>query len=288
MAASLYFSSSFTVKPLMSTPVAPPPEETNPEQPVVTPDQPIVIRGGHGNDQEEEKEKKDSPFIAKFNRIFRLLKYFFLSCIILTIIEIWVAYWLISSRWHLLLSNEEMMEYADLVKAAPPMPANFMDVYTAIFPKHLHTSLKQQIFVNYGSRFLFRHTEIEDKPHCMCDMIYDIQRIKHPELAAVEWDGRLQDLEFGFGIEKYATPEQCFYYVMQYRVPEVINQLSTKHYPHLKNKTIAQMNDDELVELILLLKARTHFNRLKNPTRFKKALDYYHERIRTHRALANN
>lgn len=229
-------------------------------------------------------KKNEIVIIKKGNRFLRMLKYFFFSFIILTILEIGAGYYLISSRWHLLLSNEEMVEYAGYVKQAEPMPANFMRVYTAIFPNHVHTTLTQQIFINYGTRFFFRHTEIDDKPHCMCDMIYDIQKKRHEELEAVEWDGRLQDLEFGFGIEKYATPEQCFNYVMQFRVPELINQLNPKKYPHLKNKAVAEMNDEELIELILLLKSRWHYNREKNPARFEKALARYRERMELHLA----
>ncbi len=232
--------------------------------------------------------KKEFFVLKKANRFLRLVKYFILSAIVLTILEIGFAYWLISSRWSLLLSNEEMIEYASHVKEAPPMPENFMRVYTAIFPNHVNTTLTQQIFVNYGTRFLFRHTEIDDKPHCMCDMIYDIAKKRHQELEDVEWDGRLQDLEFGFGIEKYATPQECFNYVMQFRVPELLNQLSSKQYAHLKDKQIAEMNDDELLELILLMKSRQRYSRHKNPARFEKALTHYRERMQQNLEAQNN
>lgn len=230
------------------------------------------------------EEPTESGFLRRIRKVARLFKYFILSAIILTIIEIGVAYWLVSSRWHLLLSNEEMKEFADRVNEAEPLPENFMRVYTAIFPNHTNTTLTQQVFVNYTSRFLLRHTELDEKPHCFCDMIYDIQRKRHQELEDLEWDGRLQDLEFGFGIEKYSTPEKCFNYVMQYRVPELLSQLSSKRYDHLKSKSLAQMNDDELLELILLLKSRSRYSRHKNPAKFEKALIHYRERLQKHYA----
>jgi hypothetical protein len=154
-----------------------------------------------------------------------------------------------------------------------------MRVYKAIFPHHVNTTLTQQVFVNYGTRFLLRHTELDEKPHCFCDMVYDIQKQRHQELEDLEWDGRLQDLEFGFGIEKYSSPENCFNYVMQYRVPELLEQLSIKRYAHLKTKSISEMNDDELLELILLLKSRSRYSRHKNPGKFEKALEHYRERL---------
>lgn len=245
---------------------------------------PVVPPPNAQDSQKDLGTKKEHVAVQKWNKFVRILKYFFLSAILLTIIEIGLAYWLVSSRWHLLLSNEEMEEYAQNVMKAEPMPENFMRVYTALFPNHVHTTLTQQVFVNYGTRFLFRHTELDDKPHCMCDMVYDIQRKRHQELEDVEWDGRLQDLEFGFGIEKYAAPEKCFHYVMQYRVPELLNQLSNKQYGHLKNKAVSKMNDEELLELILLLKSRARYSRHKNPARFEKALAHYRQRLQDHLA----
>lgn len=229
----------------------------------------------------------ESPVVRTWNKLLTIFKYFFLSFIILTILEILLAYWLVSSRWHLLLSNDEMMEYAERVKEAEPMPENFMRIYTAIFPNHVNTSLTKQVFVNYGTRFLFRHTELDDKPHCFCDMVYDIQKKRHQELEDLEWDGRLQDLEFGFGIEKYASPESCFHYVMQFRIPEVLEQLPGKKYAHLKGKTLTQMTDDELIELILLGKSRSRYSRHKNPERFEKALQHYRDRVKEHLAENN-
>jgi hypothetical protein len=234
--------------------------------------------------QPPSNEPTENAALRRIKKVLRLFKYFILSAIILTIIEIGLAYWLVSSRWHLLVSNEEMMDYAERVNEAEPMPENFMRVYTAIFPNHTNTTLTQQVFVNYTSRFLLRHTELDEKPHCFCDMIYDIQKKRHKDLEDLEWDGRLQDLEFGFGIEKYSTPENCFNYVMQYRVPELMDQLSNKRYEHLKSKSISEMNDDELLELILLLKSRSRYSRHKNPAKFEKALAHYRERLQKHYA----
>lgn len=215
----------------------------------------------------------------RFSKFFRLLKYFLLSCLILTIIEIGIAYWLISSRWHLLLTNEQMMHFAGEVNAAEPLPDNFMRVYTKAFPRHVHTTLTQQIFINYGTRFLLRHTELDQKPHCFCDMVYDIQKKTNPILEEVEWDGRLQDLEFGFGVEKYSSPEKCFDYVTAFRIAELRENLDPYRYGHLISKPLSEFTDDELIELIVLMKARGKYNPNRSPERFKKALEQFRQRI---------
>jgi hypothetical protein len=224
-------------------------------------------------------EGKPNFFKKKFFRFLQLLKYFILSSIILTMLEIGVAYWLISSRWHLLLSKEQMQKFAAQVSEEPPLPDNFMRVYTAIYPRHVNTTLTQQVFINYGTRFLLRHTELERKPHCFCDMVYDLQKPEHPELDHLEWDGRLQDLEFGFGIEKYTSPKQCFYYVFRRKIDEVIHRLNRDQYPYLIEKPLEQLNEDELIELILLLKERAKFTRFKNPGRFEQAFNDYKRRV---------
>jgi hypothetical protein len=44
------------------------------------------------------------------------------------------------------------------------------------------------------------------------------------------------------------------------------------------------MNDDELLEVILLLKSRSRYSRHKNPAKFEKALNHYRERLQKHYA----
>src|SRR5262245_40189005 len=106
-------------------------------------------------------QQAGKPEFKRLKKFVQLVKYFVISCIILTLMEIGYAYWLISSRWHLFLSKDEMVTYADMINKSPAPPANFMRVYTAIFPHHVNTSMSTQVFVNYGSRMLFRHTELD-------------------------------------------------------------------------------------------------------------------------------
>lgn len=226
------------------------------------------------------------PRIAKF---FRLLKYFILSSIILTVMEIGFGYWLFSSRWNLLIDREEMKSYAEEVNQAPPVHPRFMDVYEKLFPNHVHTTLGQQIFINYGERMFMRVTEIEDKPHCACDFIYDIQVIKHRSLADLQWDGRLQDLEYGFGIEKFSTPEKCFDFATNYFINTLRARLDPNKFPHLVNKSLDNYTDDDFIELIMLIHSTGKIDRYQAPGKFEEKLNYYREklaRIRASEAVA--
>ena len=219
-------------------------------------------------------EQKPAPKFPRIRKFFRLVKYFVVSSVILTVMEIGIAYWLISSRWHLLVPQPQMTEFAKEVNSAPPLPSNFMRIYTAKFPNHYSTTLGQQIFINYGERYLFRTHDIDTKAHCFCDMVYDIQRMRNPKLDRIDWDGRLQDLEYGFGLEKYSTPEKCFDYVWHYKIDKFKAWANPYYYGNLL-KPIESYSEDELIELILMLKTRAALNRYDNPQEFERQFKEY-------------
>lgn len=229
------------------------------------------------------KVESRKPFSEQYPRLvhyLRLLKYFILSCIILTMMEIGYAYWLISSRWHLFLDRPQMVRMTNEINAAaPPVNAKFMEVYTKLFPNHVNTTLSQQVFINYGQRIFLRHTDIDDKPHCFCDLVYDIQIVSNDELAAIEWDGRLQDLEYGFGIEKFTTPEKCFNYVTNFRIQELQTKLrESGRYKHLL-KPLDEFTDDDFIEFIIMLKTQRKINRYRNLTQFEREMTAYRAKL---------
>jgi hypothetical protein len=214
----------------------------------------------------------------RLRKFFRLVKYFLISSVILTLMEIGVAYWLISSRWYLLVPKEQMTEFAKEIDAAPALPANFMRIYEARFPNHYHTTLAQQVFINYGERYVFRIHDIDTKAHCFCDLVYDFQRMENPALDVIVWDGRLQDLEYGFGMEKYSSPEKCFDYVMYHKIAR-LRTWATRDLFGFVYKPIEQFTDDELIEIIIMLKSKSHINRYDTPELFEKEFREYQEKL---------
>ena len=245
----------------------------------VSPEQPIQPPQPH--EDEPFSLSKKFPRIAKF---FRLLKYFIISSIILTIMEIGVAYWLFSSRWNLLIPREMMKEFAEEVNNAAPVHPRYMEVYTKLFPNHVNTTLGQQIFINYTERYFFRITEIDDKPHCFCDMVYDIQKLSNHELDSIEWDGRLQDLEYGFGIEKFSTPEKCFQYVTNWRIAYWYDRLDPERFGHLVNKSLDNYTDDDFIELFIIMETWSDVTRYNNSQKFHQKVKHLRERLAKARA----
>ena len=226
-------------------------------------------------DSVEPSVQTQPVWLKRLRKPLQLLKYFIISSVILTLMEIGYMYWLLSSRWNLFLSRDEMKKYAELVEASPQLPENFMRVYTANMPRHVNTSMSTQIFVNYGSRFFFRHTKLEEKPHCFCDFTYDIIRKSDQYLYDLEWDGRLQDLEFGFGIEKYTKPSECFAFAMNYRINHLRYEINRSDYPFYFEKSVSQYTDDELIEIILLIKSKGKTSRYRDRRKFEDEFAKY-------------
>lgn len=193
--------------------------------------------------------------------------------------QVGIGYWLISSRWTIFLTKEEMANLSQEINVSKPLPVNFMNVYAKMFPHEIHTSMTQQLFLNYGTRIMFRKRQIEDLPHCSCDYVYDIQVKSNPILEAVQWPGRIQELEYGFAIEKFTSPEKCFDYVNWDRIWYFRNIPVPAEYEYLKSKNITSMSDDELVKYILLIKAVHEYNTLNDPAKFEESVLHFQKKL---------
>lgn len=220
------------------------------------------------------------PQPTRAARFKRFLKHFAISCFLLICLEIAFAYILLSSRWRLYVTNEQMARFALQIEDVTPMPENFKRVYTAIFPRHVNGTMTEQLFLNYIYRFAFRHATFDSKPHCYCDMVYDVLRKENDELKDIQWGGRLEELEFGFGMENFSEPEKCFDYAMRKHLEELRRLLHPELYHYLVTADIEKMSDDELIELIILLKSRSEFNKERRPEIFNKLFEDYKEKLR--------
>jgi len=230
------------------------------------------------------EKRKDSPKMivkpTRSARTLRFLKHFAISFFIIIILQIAGGYALLATRWRLYVTNEQMARFALEMDQKDPMPENFKRVYTAVFPRHINATMTEQLFLNYVFRFAFRHATFDSKPHCYCDMVFDILRKENKELNAIRWDGRLEEIEFGFGMENFSSPQKCFDYAMRKRLEELKKLLHPELYHYLINSDISKMTDDQLIELIILLKSRNEFNKEQRPELFYKYFDELKERLR--------
>lgn len=220
-------------------------------------------------------------------KIFKALKVFAICSAILVVMEIGIGFWLLKTRWHLFISKTQMREFAQELTDSEPLPENFLRIYQVIYPKHVNTSLTEMIFFNYVVRLVSRDHDYDSKPHCFCDLIYDIQEKHNEELDNIEWAGRLVDLEYGYGLEKYTTPDRCFRYFMNEHIRQLVSKIDHSLYPNISRDNIANMTDDEVIEVILLLKSQKRFNRFKNPELFEKYLTEYKLKLALAKANSN-
>ncbi len=198
---------------------------------------------------------ENRKWIKPLKKWLRYLKYFLISSVILVFLQIAIGYWLISSRWSIFLTDQQMVSLSSQVNDAQPLPDNFIQLYDKLYPNVIHASMAEQLFVNYGTRILFRRKQIENLPHCFCDLVYGIQVKNSPILAEAHWPGRLQELEYGFAIEKFSSPEKCFDYVINHELKK-LSTLPAPEFSALLSKDISSMNEDELGNLIILLRGK--------------------------------
>lgn len=216
---------------------------------------------------------------ALASRAFKTIRFFIISSIVLTLMEIGIGYWLLSSRWQLFITHPAMKEFAAELGHEERLPENFLRVYTSIFPKHVNASISEMIFFNYGYRLIARDPDFDSKPHCFCDLVYDVQVQRNAKLRSIIWGGRLKDLEYGFGLEKYTTPEKCFTYFMQEQIREIRAHMDPTSFPALATKQVKDMTDDEVIELILLLQSTEKFSRFDNPESFTQKFAEYKVKV---------
>ncbi|MBL7870814.1 MAG: hypothetical protein JNM78_04315 [Cyclobacteriaceae bacterium] len=184
----------------------------------------------------------------------RYLKYFAVSSVILVFLQVAGGYWLISSRWSMFLSHEQMLRLSSEINEAESLPDNFIQLYDQLYPNIINASMAEQLAVNYGSRILFKRREVTNLPHCTCDLVYDIQIKSNSILANAHWPGRLQELEYGFAIEKFSSPKKCFDYVMNYQIKNLVT--SSSEIKSLLSKDISSMTEDELFQVIMLVQGK--------------------------------
>ncbi|MBL7856396.1 MAG: hypothetical protein JNM57_01810 [Cyclobacteriaceae bacterium] len=215
----------------------------------------------------------------KLKKVLRALKIFAVCSIILTLLEVGIGYWLLSSRWQLHISEPEMKEFAAELNSSETLPDNFLRIYQGIYPKHVNATMSELLFINYAFRFVLRDKDYDSRPHCFCDLVYDVQVLHNKKLDELDWPGRLVDLEYGFGLEKYTTPERCFTYFMNQQIEALKRKIKPDHYPAIAYKRIAQMNDEEILELIVLLKDPYKYDHYTHPELFEKQYLYFKQRL---------
>lgn len=154
--------------------------------------------------------------------------------------------------WLYICSIEEMKLNADIVNNSKSIPKNFIAVYDRIHPYNRSYSMFDQVSSQINPISLRKHFS---PYNCKCDEVgYLLWNNKN-----FKFNGNLTRLiqmypEFGFGLERYSSPENCFNFWYQndilYR-GRYLNDLNELSKLTLK-KDLDSLNDDECIKLILI------------------------------------
>lgn len=145
-----------------------------------------------------------------------------------------------------------MKKNAATVNNAKPLPRKFLEIYDKYYPgKRNYTMLDQVLSQNLR----YFHPFHKPMKNCKCD-----------ESGYIIWEnnkftfkGNLRRLmqmypEFGFGLEKYSSPEKCFNFWYQndilYR-GRYLNDLNELSKLTLM-KDLDSLNDDDCIKLIFI------------------------------------
>ncbi len=121
-----------------------------------------------------------------------------------------------------------------------------------------------ELFGNDDNRYL---------KNSSCRNIYSYMRFDDSLKYTFKRQSQYTGYFLGWGINKYSTPEKCFDYLFYSWHSHCKNRLPFLHYhKELFDKKISDLTKDEILELLLLRKSPSRYNRHLYPERFEKKI----------------
>lgn len=190
----------------------------------------------------------DLSFLRINKRIRKFLARSILFLVFFGVITVCSCFiWLTHYSWSKIASEKEMKENGLEVFNSPNLPDNFYHIYDIVKPNNRKVTMAQQ--------FLSSLTSSHNRYDCKCD-----------DISYLSWNNNNLNLrldpgqllksygywKFGFGLEKYATPQKCFdYYInndifFKQNYLQNLNELSKK----VLDKELENLKTDEILKLI--------------------------------------
>lgn len=180
-----------------------------------------------------------------------LLIVFVIISVIVSGVAIFGYFWI--SDWSKISSNDEMKFNAQNINETEKLSPNFYKVWDKLFPDSRNISMTKQ------SREEFFHGIGLQKgwKNCMCDEIGYNSWNNHN----FEWKYNQKELlqtagyrRFGFGLNKYSSPDKCFdfwinhdfYFKTEQRYFNGLNEFANILY----QRDIHNLSDNEIIEMI--------------------------------------
>jgi len=150
-----------------------------------------------------------------------------------------------------------MRELASVVEKTPALGDNFYAVYDQIYPNRRTVYLGKS-FLHSVQSLLKNERDVYVLYDCKCDAVYRLLAKENTLLRerGEQWKDEHKPFWFGFAIQKFTSPEKCFDYVYY----DKSSKLAKKHF----QKNIAELTDDEVIELLMLMESVTMYNKKRN------------------------
>jgi hypothetical protein len=157
------------------------------------------------------------------------------------------------SNWKEICPEEEMKLNAQNLNSTESLPPNFYEVWDKLYPDSRNESMTNQSLEVFLSAIGLER----DRTNCRCD-----------EIGYISWNNpnykwhfnqtnlhqKLGYMQFGFGLNKYSTPEKCFdfwinngfYYRLERRYFRNLNEFSNLIF----HQNIQELSNEKIIEII--------------------------------------
>ena len=206
-----------------------------------------------------------------------ILKKVLLIILVFILILFSVIYFWIKNRWRSEFTVDQMKDFCELINETPKLPDNVYEIYDKLEPNHRHLTMNRELVeIFYG---LTISQDNLNKKYSPCRDIYRFLEISNL-LGSVDWNLRYNDYFFAWGINKFTSPEKCFDYVFSIRLNELKRQEERRNLQReCLTKKLENLYENEVLELYLIMKTPSRYDRLVNPEILDKKITELKEKI---------
>jgi len=184
-------------------------------------------------------------------------------------------------------SKSEMISLASIVNSSPELPDLFYQTYDKIYEEQRHTSMSKELFFIFLNILDLSDQFIDSECRKVYHNIqYSSDSARQKRNVIYESDERFikahLDYFIGWGINKYSSPEKCLDYNISKSVEYYVRRSSLASFSAINEIVkipLESMNEDQIIELLLLMKAPSRYDKYRHPEIFEKAFNELKEKV---------
>jgi hypothetical protein len=210
---------------------------------------------------------QNSPIMPRLKKI---LKISAITLIGLTSLVFVIGYIWVSNRWRNTFTPEQMQYFASIVNETPALPDKIYTTYDKIEPGHRKMTMNKELFYMLREFVGFKNNDYKNSNYRrIFSTVRFFDKTSYMDSSKFYYSEYL----FGWGIQKYCTPEKAFDYVFMQDL-QLLKSYDFLSFSHkeLLSKRITDFSNDEILEIYLLTKSPTLYNKYRYPYRFNEKI----------------